>query len=364
MKTNFTKTISKAITVILFMAVTVTAKSQSNMLNNPNFSNDNSSWNYNNMNVEVNAESSYGGSSNNNKVAEIDAEVGLRQRVSISKGKMYVVQFKASRRTSGGTISNPGIVIRIYGQQSNTHYVYYTKVYTNTTFSYQNTANTFTIPANSSDNYVIIEITSYNNNTTLGVVVDNFQMNETTVVLPVTFINFYGEVKNNTAALSWTTENEMNASHYVIEKSADGVNYTEAGTVAAANTGGKHSYTFNAGTVTTKNYYRIRQVDISGAYAFSTVVILTNSTTINSLKLYPTNATSIVNYNIPATANTQAKVFVTDSKGSIVSSTTEQFNNGVNAKSINIANYNKGIYYVKIVSNDGNINMVSSFVKL
>jgi hypothetical protein len=70
---------------------------------------------------------------------------------------------------------------------------------------------------------------------------------------------------NNQVKLSWSTLQETNVSHFVVEYSADGSNYTAISTIpAAGNTNSTTSYSFTHATpdLQRSNLYRIRQVDI------------------------------------------------------------------------------------------------------
>jgi hypothetical protein len=98
----------------------------------------------------------------------------------------------------------------------------------------------------------------------------------TLYALPVRFIEV-GAVKTPAAVkISFVVDGESNISHYIVERSADGVSFIPAGTVAYADNGGRqqqYSFVDNtpfaaAGIV----YYRIRQVDLDGKYSLSKAV--------------------------------------------------------------------------------------------
>nr|WP_287424193.1 hypothetical protein [Candidatus Brachybacter algidus] len=47
--------------------------------------------------------------------------------------------------------------------------------------------------------------------------------------LPVKLTAFTAILNNNKVDLKWTTASEVNVSHFVVEKSTDGINYSDAG---------------------------------------------------------------------------------------------------------------------------------------
>ncbi len=96
--------------------------------------------------------------------------------------------------------------------------------------------------------------------------------------LPVKLMSFTAVLNNNKADLKWTTASEINVNHFVVERSTDGTNYSEAGVVfAQGNTTDKTNYSFSddlnnisSGIV----FYRLRSIDIDGKSAYSATRII------------------------------------------------------------------------------------------
>jgi len=104
------------------------------------------------------------------------------------------------------------------------------------------------------------------------------------LALPVSLTSFEASAKNNGVVLSWTTANEVAISQYIVEKSANGVDFSPIGSVNASNAG---NYTFsdlnpNNGA----GFYRLKMLDFSGAFKFSQV-LLVKSTGNLTIGLYP-----------------------------------------------------------------------------
>ncbi len=91
--------------------------------------------------------------------------------------------------------------------------------------------------------------------------------------LPVKLITFDARVCDDTRAvcLSWATELEIDNSHFVIERSSNGITFDSIGVVAGFGTATiRHNYVFrDTDPDTNRLYYRLRQVDFDGASAFS-----------------------------------------------------------------------------------------------
>lgn len=103
----------------------------------------------------------------------------------------------------------------------------------------------------------------------------DIQVTASSVPLPVTLTDFTAVRKGNSIQLDWATATEKNASHFEIERSLDGRQYTTVGRVNARNleTGASYNYTDNnAGTAI--RYYRLKNVDRDGTSEYSKIVVV------------------------------------------------------------------------------------------
>ncbi|ANE50763.1 hypothetical protein SY85_09885 [Flavisolibacter tropicus] len=112
--------------------------------------------------------------------------------------------------------------------------------------------------------------------------------NINSIVLPLTWLGFDATKKVNAIELNWQTAQEVNTAAFVIEKSADGVSWSRIGTLASKNIAGTNTYTFTDAFPAAVNYYRIKQVDIDGQFAYSKTIRIVYSTTSTDIVVYPT----------------------------------------------------------------------------
>ncbi|MFM1745831.1 MAG: hypothetical protein RLZZ630_1768 [Bacteroidota bacterium] len=91
--------------------------------------------------------------------------------------------------------------------------------------------------------------------------------------LPVELLSFTAKIQKEVVVLDWATASEMNSDFFEVQRSTDGLNYTELGRVTAAgNSNVLVRYSFNDNQpVRGVNYYRLRQVDIDGTETFSPI---------------------------------------------------------------------------------------------
>ncbi|HET9278401.1 MAG TPA: T9SS type A sorting domain-containing protein, partial [Flavitalea sp.] len=96
--------------------------------------------------------------------------------------------------------------------------------------------------------------------------------------LPITLLDFVGQIKQRNIVLDWKTSFESNSSGFDIERSYDGNNFTKIGFLkAAGNSSVVRSYTFTDREITQiNNYYRLRQIDLDGKFTYSKVIVIKN----------------------------------------------------------------------------------------
>ncbi|MFT3935570.1 MAG: CARDB domain-containing protein [Chitinophagaceae bacterium] len=97
-----------------------------------------------------------------------------------------------------------------------------------------------------------------------------FTVTSVNAALPLRLLQFTAAAKANSAELKWQTTNEVNTSHFVVQHSTDGLQFTEIGNVAAYNRSGNNNYSFvHAPIAEGLHYYRLKMVDIDGQFTYS-----------------------------------------------------------------------------------------------
>jgi hypothetical protein len=120
------------------------------------------------------------------------------------------------------------------------------------------------------------------------------------VILPVTFVSFSANRSQGTVQLVWNTANEMNNSHFEVERSANGSDWETIGNVAAGTSSLADSYTYRDETApAAQTQYRIRQVDLDGNYGYSKIVLVGGTATAQATIIASGKTVSIFPANIP-----------------------------------------------------------------
>lgn len=182
------------------------------------------------------------------------------------------------------------------------------------------------------------------------------------VSLPVTLLSFNATYENSTSRLQWETTDELNNSHFEVEKSYDGLTFETTATVNAKGASAiANSYQVEDRNVNTSSivYYRLKQVDLDGKSSLSKIISVSTETTTTSfgLSIFP-NPSSSTDYNLYFEGGARLVLLVVyDIHGQQLVSKTITFedNNVVSSKDIN-SNLAPGIYYIHASSEGTLIN--------
>ena len=165
-------------------------------------------------------------------------------------------------------------------------------------------------------------------------------------ILPLKLLNFVAEAKGENIQLQWTTTNEVNTKSFEIETSTDGNKWNTIATIGAKNTTSTNTYAYNALASAGINYYRLKMVDITGSFTFSTVqtVEVLSKTDLFTISPNPAKYYAILSFDKTIKV---ANISVIDAYGrAVISSKINLLGNNVCALSTN--KLTSGVYTVSI----------------
>ena len=137
--------------------------------------------------------------------------------------------------------------------------------------------------------------------------------------IPVELISFSGRVKENKVELTWATATELNNYGFDVERASRQVGtaltreWKKIGFAAGmGNSVSPTNYSFvdNENQITGKYLYRLKQIDIDGAYSYSNEVeiqILPGRFSLEQNYPNPFNPTTVIKYKIPEVISTEAR---------------------------------------------------------
>ncbi len=178
--------------------------------------------------------------------------------------------------------------------------------------------------------------------------------------LPVHLHSFHVSILNNIVLLQWITENEINNSHFELQRSSNGINYVTIGRVnASTSSNDRKEYSFiDAQPLKGNNYYRLKQVDIDARFEYTPVrrVVFDDKGLLLTIYPNPVNDMLIVDF---STAEKKIMVQVFDANGKLQLS--RQMKNDLLLK-IPVQVLAGGVYYLQV--SDGIVTANAKFMKL
>jgi hypothetical protein len=171
--------------------------------------------------------------------------------------------------------------------------------------------------------------------------------------LPVNLLNFTAQLVNDKVSLSWSSKQEDNLSHYIIERSYNNETYSQVALIFPEEAGSQaNSYSFKDAVNNTQViYYRLKLVSKDGTYKISEVRIIRLEKAGDNAKIsiYPNPVISNVNISIPQSWQNKAVTCqLLNVNGHVIKSFTIQ--QAGQTASIAMAEVPMGMYFVKAIS--------------
>src|SRR5579862_661241 len=100
------------------------------------------------------------------------------------------------------------------------------------------------------------------------------------ILLQTQLLNFEGHLDGHNAALDWVTSPETNNLGFSVERSYDGINFSQVGYVTSAgNSTVQQHYAFtDPDAAQANNYYRLKLIGDDSSYQYSKIILITSST--------------------------------------------------------------------------------------
>jgi hypothetical protein len=183
--------------------------------------------------------------------------------------------------------------------------------------------------------------------------------------LPVELLSFEAKANHSGVLCSWVTATETNNDHFDLERSTNGTSFKKIGEMKGYGAGTSvHNMEYKyqdddicTGTV----YYRLKQVDIDGRYSYSEVAAVVCKSSLVTVAPNPAHNSFNLTFYEPLAGN--VTVEVTDIIGQVMMTKVFEVERGFNERTIDVASFANGIYYVKITSGDSQAGDVTKTIK-
>ncbi len=170
------------------------------------------------------------------------------------------------------------------------------------------------------------------------------------VLLPIELLSFEATLnKDNSVDLEWVTASERNNAFFSVERSRDGITWSQVLTVDGA---GNSSETICYNNIDKKpypgvSYYRLKQVDFDGNYSYSDI----RSVVLDLAKLiaaYPIPSKSHITLLINTDHNSNSRITIYNMSGSIIDTFELNIEAGLKEYVLNLSDLSAGVYWLAV----------------
>ena len=181
----------------------------------------------------------------------------------------------------------------------------------------------------------------------MGFTVDGCVFNP--IILPVDFLYFTAKETRNQAALEWKTANIVNHSHYEVEWSRDGRSFVTLGKVeSGTETNGVFTHEFtHISPEHGLNYYRIKQLDFNGKYAYTDIEVVAIDRLVTQLSaVYPNPTNDEINIEFLEPKSEEIAIELYSIHGEILSQVVTSQETQI--FTLNLQSYPMGTYILRV----------------
>jgi hypothetical protein len=186
---------------------------------------------------------------------------------------------------------------------------------------------------------------------------NNFALNGTSsnwvtssLVLPVSLVNFSGTKKAGYNSLQWSTASEQNSSYFEVQRSTNGTDFSSIAKVnAAGNSSLVTNYQYNDDQISASSpvyYYRLKMVDIDGSAKYSSIIFIKNDISGGLSTVYPNPARNQITINVADQSLINTQVLMSDITGKVL----QRISLNQTSTQVDITNYVKGVYILKFIN--------------
>jgi hypothetical protein len=169
----------------------------------------------------------------------------------------------------------------------------------------------------------------------------------TPIALPLEINRFEGEILDNSNVINWTTASEHNNAFFTLERSRNGMDFETLAIIEGAgnSTSEKNYERVDYDPYPSITYYRLKQNDFDGKFAYSQTIALSRSiTTAEVSDLFPNPANNSVNFDLSAPEPGNVSVEIYDNAGRLIQSTVYTAHPGSNNFQLDISQLAHGVY--------------------
>jgi hypothetical protein len=170
--------------------------------------------------------------------------------------------------------------------------------------------------------------------------------------LPLTLLSFKATCQDQYAVIQWQTASEVNTSHFEIERSADGTNWTTIGEIASSDNPNGAAYVFKDPNPSATAFYRLKIVDLSGDFSYSPVFRGGCSDIALPFMVYPNPSSTQAVAQVSVREGSTGTIQLISMAGQLLYSTAWNLQPGINQFVLPVSRFAAGTYIVRLLLNN------------
>lgn len=177
--------------------------------------------------------------------------------------------------------------------------------------------------------------------------------------LPVEWLSFKGESQHNGVnKLVWVTGTEINSDYFEIQRSITGSDFTVINKVNGAGTSSNphHYISYDKNAPEGISYYRLKQVDLNGDFAYSQIISINNENIQSSIISISAIDKENVVINYYSTENSPVQIRIYDLAGIVLVNEQIGVNEGSNRITLNVPHLKAGVYIAEVLNSNNDIS--------
>lgn len=166
--------------------------------------------------------------------------------------------------------------------------------------------------------------------------------------LPISLVNFTANPWSNEVLLNWETETEVDNQSFEIEHSVDGQKFEKIATIAGAGNSEinqKYQFVHRNPQLGVNNYYRLKQIDFSGDYTYSHVVVANLRKMAGNLAVI-TNQKDQINISLEILQEGDYELLLYNQLGQLMHKELVYLTEGSSQIQVPVFNWSTGVYIV------------------
>lgn len=183
------------------------------------------------------------------------------------------------------------------------------------------------------------------------------------ILLPAKLSSYEVTCDNNATRIDWTTESETDLDYFSLEKSEDGINFTEFGMIKSAenSTTAVNYESTDANPYSGITYYRLKMLHKNGTVNYSEIRAINCGKELTSVVIAPNPTNHSVKVEFVQQTDAEAEIMLMNNLGKVLRKFKIEAKAGTNLHELDLSEHPVGVYLLTI--KNGNQQAIRKIIK-